>query len=56
MHTLAKEKVLRVLTKMPFHLAVLDKNAADGIHQQYPQIENWYIGGHSLGGAMAQII
>lgn len=28
-------------------------NAADGIAEQYPEIENWYIDGHSLGGAMA---
>lgn len=33
--------------------AVFDKNAADGIQEQYPQIDSWYIGGHSLGGAMA---
>lgn len=38
---------------MPFNLAVLDINAADGILEQYPDIEKWYIGGHSLGGAMA---
>ena len=38
---------------MPFNLAVLDMNAADGIQEQYPEIENWYIGGHSLGGSMA---
>ena len=28
-------------------------NAADGIAGQYPDIDAWYIGGHSLGGAMA---
>ena len=28
-------------------------NAADGIREIYPQIKEWYIGGHSLGGAMA---
>ena len=32
---------------------LLDMNAADGIHQRYPHIENWYIGGHSLGGSMS---
>lgn len=53
MKTLASEGILCVLVEMPFHLAVFDMNAADGILQQYPQIENWYIGGHSLGGAMA---
>lgn len=50
---LAREGVLCVLVKMPFNLAVLDMNAADGIQEQYPEIEEWYIGGHSLGGSMA---
>jgi hypothetical protein len=38
---------------MPFHLAVFDVNAADGIMEQFPEITSWYMGGHSLGGAMA---
>ena len=38
---------------MPFRLAVLDVYAAEGIQEDYPQIESWYIGGHSLGGSMA---
>ena len=25
----------------------------DGIQQQYPEVQRWYIGGHSLGGSMA---
>ncbi|MBQ3601265.1 MAG: alpha/beta hydrolase, partial [Lachnospiraceae bacterium] len=53
MNSLAEEGILCVLLKMPFNLAVLDMNAADGIQEQFPEIENWYIGGHSLGGAMA---
>ena len=53
MKALASEGILCVLVEMPFNLAVLDVNAADGIQEQYPQIENWYIGGHSLGGSMA---
>jgi alpha-beta hydrolase superfamily lysophospholipase len=38
---------------MPFNLAVLDMNAADGIRELYPEIDHWYIGGHSLGGSIA---
>lgn len=53
MRALADEGVLCVLTGMPLNLAVLDMNAADGIPQQYPQVQKWYIGGHSLGGSMA---
>ena len=53
MHALSEQGILCVLVEMPFNLAVLDINAADGIQEQYPQIEDWYIGGHSLGGSMA---
>jgi len=53
MYALAKQGVLAVLCEMPFNLAVLDVNAADGITEQFPDIDNWYIGGHSLGGSMA---
>ena len=53
MKALAAEGFFCVLVKMPFNLAVLDINAAEGIQEQYPDIESWYIGGHSLGGSMA---
>lgn len=53
MRACAEQGILCVLVKMPCNLAVLDINAADGITQQYPEVEKWYIGGHSLGGAMA---
>jgi hypothetical protein len=49
----AQRGILCVLVEMPFNLAVFDINAANGIREQYPQIENWYMGGHSLGGSMA---
>ena len=53
MRALTEKGFLCVLVEMPFHLAVFDANAAEGIPQQYPEIERWYIGGHSLGGSMA---
>ena len=53
MQACAEQGILCVLVEMPFRLAVLDINAADGIQEQYPQVEDWYIGGHSLGGSMA---
>lgn len=49
----ANRGILCVLTEMPFRLAVLDINAAEGIRESYPEIDVWYIGGHSLGGSMA---
>ena len=53
MQSCAKEGILCVLIEMPFNLAVFDIDAADGIQDKYPEIEEWYIGGHSLGGSMA---
>lgn len=53
MKACADKGILCVLIEMPFNLAVLDMNAAEGIMSRYPEIENWYIGGHSLGGSMA---
>jgi dienelactone hydrolase len=50
---LAEAGYLGVITPMPFGLAVLDQNAADGVIEAHPDIERWVIGGHSLGGAMA---
>lgn len=50
---LAQNGITCVLLEMPFHLAVLDTNAADRAFAQLPQVKRWYIGGHSLGGAMA---
>ena len=49
----AEQGLLCVLLQMPGNLAVLDVNAAEGIPEEYPAIESWYMGGHSLGGSMA---
>jgi pimeloyl-ACP methyl ester carboxylesterase len=38
---------------MPFNMAIFDVNAADAVYDKLPQISNWYIAGHSMGGAMA---
>jgi hypothetical protein len=50
---LRQKGITCVLVKMPFNLAVFDGNAANKVYGKLPQIKNWYIGGHSLGGAMA---
>ena len=48
MARLSQEGIICVL-----NLAVLNVNAAAGIPETYPQIEDWILAGHSLGGAMA---
>ncbi|MBE2220687.1 MAG: alpha/beta hydrolase [Anaerolineae bacterium] len=50
---IAEAGYLVVIPEMPLNLAVFDANAADDIIAAYPDIENWAIGGHSLGGSMA---
>ncbi|QGN08170.1 alpha/beta fold hydrolase [Halorhabdus sp. CBA1104] len=40
-----------VVVKLPLNLAILEQGAATGIMDE--DIEQWYVGGHSLGGAMA---
>lgn len=39
--------------KPPLNLAVFDSGMAGPIIDDHPEIEQWYVGGHSLGGAMA---
>lgn len=53
LQSLAKEGITCVLVKMPFHLAVFGVNKADEVYKLLPDVNQWYIGGHSLGGAMA---
>ena len=55
MHLLAERNILCVVLKMPFNLAVFNPDAADGIQEDYPEIQHWYLGGHSLGGSMAAL-
>lgn len=53
MRAYAMEGMACILLEMPFDLAVFDMNAAKEYRYLYPEIEEWYLGGHSLGGAMA---
>lgn len=50
---LQQKGYLCVLVQMPFNLAIFDKNAAESVYSQHPEITHWYLAGHSLGGAMA---
>jgi len=50
---IARQGITCVLIKMPFNLAVFDIDAADMVYDRFPEIGDWYLAGHSLGGAMA---
>ena len=54
LHDLAGEGMDVFLVSMPFHLAFFRMNGADAIMAAY-DYDHWYIGGHSLGGAMAAV-
>lgn len=53
MQACAQRGILCVLMRMPGNLAVLKPDAADGVRERYPDVDSWYMAGHSLGGAMA---
>lgn len=42
-----------IIAEMTLNLAILSPNRADSIISNYKDIDNWVIGGHSLGGVMA---
>ena len=53
MYKLAQNNIVCIITEMPFNLAVMDVDAAEKACERIEDVDNWYIGGHSLGGSMA---
>ena len=53
MRDLAARGYLAVVVEMPFNFAFFDINAADEVRAAFPQVSEWWVGGHSLGGSMA---
>lgn len=41
------------LTKMPLNMAIFDVDRAEDIMEDNRDVNSWYIGGHSMGAAMA---
>lgn len=52
LHAIAGEGMDVFLVDMPYDLAIISPNKADRVISKY-SYENWYMGGHSLGGCMA---
>ena len=50
---LAERGLTCVLVHMPCNLAILDIDRAEGIAEHFPEVTEWYLGGHSLGGVVA---
>lgn len=53
MRTMAAEGYLIVVPEMPLNMAVFNPNIAGEITAYYSNINDWVIGGHSVGGTMA---
>lgn len=52
---LAERGLTTVVVKMPFNLAMFNINGADSAMKSFPDIDSWYLGGHSLGGVFATV-
>jgi hypothetical protein len=50
---IADDGYLSVIVPMPLNLAVFASGSAADVIDNFPEIDQWVIGGHSLGGAMA---
>jgi len=55
LHKIAEEGVLVIITPMPLNLAIFNTGAANAVIDAYPNVSNWILAGHSLGGASAAI-
>lgn len=53
LRSIAASGFLVVLVPMPWQLAVFAPNRANDVIAAFPEIKEWAIGGHSLGGSMA---
>lgn len=42
-----------ILVHMPFNMAIFNADAAEEVISRFPEIQHWYVAGHSMGGAMA---
>ena len=49
----AKQGIVCIVIKMPQNLAIFGINKGVDAVKYFPDVQNWYIGGHSLGGSMA---
>jgi hypothetical protein len=50
---IAEQGFLSIIVPMPLNLAVFNPGAAAEVIAAHPKVQNWWVGGHSLGGAMA---
>ena len=44
---------LVIAVEMPFDFSIFGRDSADAVRAAFPDIRNWVMAGHSMGGAMA---
>lgn len=50
---LSEKGITCIVVSVPGNIALLDQDATADVIAQYPDIKDWYVGGHSLGGVAA---
>jgi pimeloyl-ACP methyl ester carboxylesterase len=55
LRAIAEQGYLVVLLRVRLNMAFFDVNAAAPVFEQYPEIQHWAIGGHSLGGVASAL-
>jgi hypothetical protein len=55
LHKLAEQGYLAILLPVRLNLAFFDVNAADRAIPDFPEIQDWVVGGHSIGGVAASM-
>lgn len=55
MRTIAEDGYLVVIPSMPINMAIFNPNIANEIIAAHPEIHQWVIGGHSVGGTAAAL-
>ncbi|MDD6155244.1 MAG: alpha/beta hydrolase [Eubacteriales bacterium] len=54
LHRISDQGIDCILVKMPLNFAIFGKNSGDEVMKDY-SYDDWYISGHSLGGAAASM-
>lgn len=52
---LAREGYTVIVPKMPFNIAFFNSGRAEMYIERFPKVQQWFIGGHSLGGVAASM-
>jgi len=53
LHQIAERGYFVALVPVPLNLAFFNTDAASQVMELYPDVDHWFVGGHSLGGVTA---